>query len=174
MISPRRCVETVLLVLALVLLSAAGAPAQAGTTHLGVPAGDLILLEGFDPDGPSGPLPFTFGTNLPDGTSGGPFRVPQGMLLVITDVDWLYLNGTPDAVQTLNLHIKNHDTPSRRGSGLMSTVRLDGRGQGGASVNMGGGFAVGPGGDLSVETVFPMPGAFLTRVLVKGYLTPQS
>ncbi len=141
---------------------------QVAKTHMNVAASQHVSLEGFDPDGPNGPEEFVFGRIFPDGTSG-PFEIPAGKVLVITGMDWLYIKGISGVTQTINIHIKNRENASHRGSGLMSSVTLGRAGNGGTSVSMTSGFVLSPGGRIDAEAVIPMDG-HIARVLLRGYL----
>jgi hypothetical protein len=155
-----------IVVLTGLLLASIGANPVAAASPPCVPAGDLVTLEGFIPAG-SGE--FIFGRIQADGTSSGPFTIPGDTVLVVTGVDWLYVAGVPFATQALNVHVRNVADPTRRGSGLMSSLTLDPDGNGGTSESMTSGFAFGAGGELRAEQVIPMNGR-IARVVLRGFL----
>ena len=69
------------------------------STHLGRPLRTTLFLS----DGPFTSVDWWW-RNSPNGTHDR-FRVPLGMVLVITDVDWNYTSSEPGTTQTFRLFI---------------------------------------------------------------------
>ena len=136
------------------------------TTHLGQKPKDHVVLEivgtaeGLD-----------FQRNLPDGTSSGIFRVPRGMVLVVTDVDWQYNAGTPGERQTLRLSIVNLADPTESRRVFESSVMLNNSGSGGISEAMTSGFVVSSAARLAVDE--EPGGGVLNHAILRGYLSPE-
>jgi hypothetical protein len=147
--------------------------AQAAT-HQGVPAEDLVTLElRNDVKGGCGEAKLDFVRLFPDGTSdAGVFRVPEGRVLIVTDVDWHYFNGPPGLVVVLSVLIENLADPTTRRRAFESAVRLGPDGVGGASEPMTTGFAVAPEARLCLDVVNGSIGSplRLSKVLLRGYL----
>ncbi|HBY58746.1 MAG TPA: hypothetical protein DEH78_02915 [Solibacterales bacterium] len=124
--------------------------------------------------GGCGPALIDFFRNLPDGsTQSAPFRVPEGMSLVVTDVDWHYYSGLPSQLQVLRLLIENLAKPEIRRRAFESTVMLNNAGLGGRSERMTTGFVVSSAGRLCLDV---LPGPLgdpvrLNSVIVRGYLS---
>jgi hypothetical protein len=135
---------------------------------------DLVTLEmrvGVS-DG-CGPLKIDFFRLTPEGISQEkPFRVPSGSYLVITDVDWYYINGVPGATQILRLIVENLKNSSKRGKALESTALLSALGTGGRNEHLTTGFAVAPEARLCLElNPGPMGDPMrLSNIIVRGYL----
>lgn len=145
-------------------------------THLGQPPHHHVLLESIGVASTGDPSKdLDFFRILPDGTitPGGPagFRVPNGDVLIITDVDWQYA-GSPGSSQTFRIFIKPLKEgdlgPGRRV--FESTITLSGEGRGGASESMTTGFLVSPNVRLAVDT--SPGGGKIQHALLRGYLVP--
>jgi len=108
---------------------------------------------------------------LPDGTSGGVFRVPSGKLLIITDVDWQYNLGGPDQKQTLRLSLENFTTPFMRIRVAESTITLNSSGQGGTSEHMTTGLMVSSAAKICVDA--SPGGGVIEHVILRGRLIPN-
>lgn len=146
-------------------------------THLGVPAGDHVLLEmvaGVRTG--CGPAKIDFVRTFPDGGAGAePFRIPEDRVLVATDVDWYYFDGTPGIVQVLRLFVENLADPEKRRKVFESAAQLNGLGVGGANARMTSGFLVSSDARLCVDVT---PGPLgtplrLSKLLVRGYLVAE-
>jgi hypothetical protein len=137
-------------------------------THVGVSPADLVRLEGI-----SIPAGATFQRRLLDGTvDSGPathgYAVPEGMVLVITDADWIFHSAAAESNVTLTVTSRNG--PFNQGSFLFtSTARADGDGSGGASNVSTTGFAIAAGRNLLANA----PNATLQYVVLRGYLKPE-
>jgi hypothetical protein len=137
-------------------------------THVGVSPADMVRLEGI-----SIPAGASFQRRLLDGTTdAGPathgYEVPAGMVLVITDADWIFNSGAAESNVTLTVTSRNG--PFSQGSFLFtSTARGDGDGSGGASHFGTTGFAIGAGRNLLAHTA----SATLQYVVLRGYLKPE-
>jgi hypothetical protein len=70
---------------------------------------DLVTLQMVaGADEGCGPARVEFRRVFPDGGAASRvFRIPEGRLLVVTDVDWHYHSGAPGLVQILALVIEN-------------------------------------------------------------------
>ncbi|MGB5089902.1 MAG: hypothetical protein WBN72_03050 [Nitrososphaeraceae archaeon] len=111
----------------------------------------------------------------PDGKpiGGFPFRVPEGQMLVVTDVDWRYFGGTRGQIQTLTIFLRPLDDPEEEGDAVFeSTIKLNNRGEGGISVAMTTGFVVSSNGFIFPEMDSPGGGGFNVRL--RGYLCDES
>ena len=114
---------------------------------------------------------------LPDGKgeSGG-WRVPEGKVLVVTDVDWQYAH--PDhetaagTIQVLRLFLENLAEPPLSKRVFESTITLNRQGQGGISEAMTSGFVVSSEARIC-HNVFPGPQGppfGISHVILRGYL----
>jgi hypothetical protein len=136
-------------------------------THVGVSTADLVRLESI-----AIPAGATFRRRLLDGTTdSGPatfgYEVPAGMVLVITDADWIFHSGAGES--NVSLTVTNRNGAFNEGSFLFtSTARADGDGSGGASNVSTTGFAIAAGRNLLAHT----PSATLQYVVLRGYLKP--
>jgi hypothetical protein len=154
-------------------------------THMGQKASRLVVLESFggSKSGCDSGLGFT--RILPDGgfdagPDGTGFRIPQGMVLIITDVDWSYVHPTKSGqggkIQTLRLFIQSTKDPSKKRRAFESTVILSSAGEGGISESMTTGFAVASSARICPD-VFPGPTgppSGLQHITLRGYLAPAS
>jgi hypothetical protein len=111
-----------------------------------------------------------FSRILPDATSADIFRVPEGMVFVVTDVDWQYNSGDPGERVTLRLFIERLDDPETYHRVFESTIILNSEGEGGISEAMTTGFAVSSEAKLALD-VFGA-GGNLEHTIVRGYLIP--
>jgi len=117
-----------------------------------------------------------FSRTLPDGTSAaGYFRVPEGMVLVVTDVDWQYNSGEPGTRAVLRLLIEplatdERETPRAPGRRVFASTitQLNPEGDGGRSEAMTTGFAVSSAGKLAVDVMGK--GGKLNHLVIRGYL----
>jgi hypothetical protein len=103
----------------------------------------------------------------PSGPEG--FRVPNGEVLVITDVDWQYA-GSPGSSQTFRVFIKPLKDVGAGRRVFESTITLDREGRGGVSEAMTTGFIVSSNVRLAVDTT--PGGGQLQHALLRGYLMP--
>jgi hypothetical protein len=121
---------------------------------------------------------------LPDGSAdSGPggtgYRVPEGKILVVTDVDWQYVHpkGAAGAgkIQVLRLFIENLAKPGQSRRAFESTVTLSNEGEGGTSQSMTSGFVVSSKAricpDVSPGPLGPPSG--LQHLIVRGYLIAE-
>ena len=157
----------------LLLLSFAPAWAQ---THLGVPASDFVTLElQSDVRGGCGDAKLEFVRTYPDGRSSGPFRVSEGAILIVTDLDWHYFSGQPQSLIALTLFVEDPALPDKRQRAAESPARLGPDGVGGANVHWTSGFPVTAGRRLCVGLVNAPIGSpvRLSKVLLHGYLTAE-
>ncbi len=136
---------------------------------------NMVLLE-FTPgfkDG-CGANKMEFVRSWGDGTAEtSAFRVIEGSLLVITDVDWRYVTGPPNQFAVLRLLVQNLGDSSKSRRTFESSVRLDGFGNGGTSEHMTTGFVVRPEARICAEVPGEAEGSVvrLSRVLLRGYVT---
>ncbi|MGC4050681.1 MAG: hypothetical protein QM757_15000 [Paludibaculum sp.] len=154
---------------------AAGAAAQPGP---GTPkASNIVLLE-FTPgfkDG-CGSNKMEFVRSWGDGGADtSAFRVGEGSVLVITDVDWRYVTGPPNQFAVLRLLVQNLSDSSKTRRAFESSLRLDGFGNGGTSERMTTGFVVRPEARICADVLGESEGSVvrLSRVLLRGYLTNE-
>jgi hypothetical protein len=154
-------------------------------THLGQPAGEYVILEVVGGmKGGCGPAKIDFVRVLPDGgTEAGPgglgYRIPEGKLLVVTDVDWQYVHpkGAEGAakIQILRLSIESLAKPGSSRRAFESTVTLSSQGEGGTSQSMTSGFIVSSKARICPD-VFPGPlgpPSGLQHLIVRGYLIAE-
>ncbi|QOY88718.1 hypothetical protein [Paludibaculum fermentans] len=154
---------------------AMGAAAQPGPSR--PKASNIVLLE-FTPgfkDG-CGTNKMEFVRSWGDGSAEtSAFRVSEGSLLVITDVDWRYVTGPPNQFAVLRLLVQNLGDPAKSRRTFESAVRLDGFGNGGSSERMTTGFVVRPEARICAEVPGEAEGSVvrLSRVLLRGYVTNE-
>lgn len=112
-----------------------------------------------------------FKRNLPDGTPAqGVFRVPEGMVLIVTDVDWQQNSGTPGARVILRLYARPLDGEEEPGVPVFeSTVILNSEGDGGISEAMSTGFAVSSEARLDRDV---WGDGITNHTVIRGYLVP--
>ena len=120
---------------------------------------------------------YGFGRNLPNGEQdcgpeGTGWSVPAGQALVVTDVDWQYVDpqGAESAgiIQTLRLFNGENRV-------FESTITLSTLGQGGACESMTTGFVILPGAWIHLD-VIPGPTndpSGLQHMILRGYLIPD-
>jgi hypothetical protein len=155
-----------------------------GLTHVGQPGWEHVTLEVVGGmKGGCGPALLDFVRVLPDGKTeavpgGLGWRVPEGKLLVVTDVDWQYVHpkGAEGAgrIQVLRLFIENLAQPGGRRA-LDSTITLSSQGEGGTSLSMTSGFVVSSKARICPD-VFPGPlgpPSGLQHLIVRGYLVAE-
>jgi hypothetical protein len=152
-------------------------------SHLGQPPLNHVVLEVVGGmNGGCGPSLFDFVRLTPDGKSvPGAFRVPQGQLLIITDVDWQYVHPSHDAlaghIEVLRLFLQ--PIPAGQDPGVRvfeSTVTLSTKGEGGISEGMTAGFVVSSHSRICPD-VFPGPTGppfGLQHLILRGYLLPAT
>jgi len=157
-------------------------PGSTWLTHMGQLASNHVTL-GSTRVGTGGcePCQLDFSRVLPDGSlEAGVFRVPEGKVLVVTDVDWKYRTHglfETNRVQSLRLFVENLAgyPPS---VAFESTITLvdDGYGglAGGISEHMTSGFVVSSGTRVCPD-VYPGPachpeGGGLQHLILRGYL----
>ena len=167
----------------LVVLVIAGCASTHDLTHIGQPSSNHVTLEVVGGvTGGCGPELSDFVRVLPDGGSGGVFRVPEGKVLVVTDVDWQYAtHGIFDTskMQVLRLVIENLADPKLDRRAMDSAIVLtdDGKGglSGGISESMKSGFVASSEAricpDVSPGPMGP-PGG-LQHLTPRGYLAPE-
>ncbi|MGJ5819069.1 hypothetical protein [Paludibaculum fermentans] len=153
-------------------LCAMGSLAQ--TRPSNVKASNMVLLELTTgaKDG-CGPLKFEFVRTLPDGTAEtDAYRVPEGRVLVVTDVDWHFVSGPPNQLQVFRLLVQNLGDGAKIRRAFESAVQLNGFGIGGASEHMTTGFVVAPQARICADATQGMDGSVmrLSKVLLRGYL----
>lgn len=147
---------------------------MSNNTHMGQPASHHVLLEAVGVASTGDPSrDLDFFRVLPDGTTtpSGPegFRVPNGDVLVITDIDWQYA-GSPGSSQTFRVFIKPLKDGDHGRRVFESTITLDREGHGGASEAMTTGFVVSSNVRLAVDTA--PGGGKIQHALLRGYLMP--
>ncbi|MBI1744545.1 hypothetical protein HYR54_15970 [Candidatus Acetothermia bacterium] len=152
-------------------------------THVGQLASNHVTLELVGgAKGGCGVHMLDFVRVLPDGTTGGPansngfFRVPDGQVLIVTDVDWQYIhpNGASavGTIEILRLFIENLADSTKTRRAFESTVTLSSAGSGGISESMTSGFVVSSKARICPD-VFPGPEgppSGLQHLIVRGYL----
>jgi len=151
-------------------------------THMGQPASEHVTLEVVGGlQGGCGPALNDFVRVLPDGNSesgagGLGWRVPEGKILVVTDVDWQYVHpnhGTATGkIQTLRLFIENSADPSRSRRAFESTITLSSEGEGGISESMTSGFIVSSAARICIDVnTGPQGPPFgLQHLILRGYM----
>jgi hypothetical protein len=155
-------------------------------THMGQPVSEHVILEvvGGMNEG-CGPAKNDFLRVLPDGnieSGAGRFgyRVPDGKILIITDVDWQYVH--PDRelaagkIEVLRLFIENLTEPMKKRRVFESAITLSSLGEGGISESMTSGFMVSSAARICPD-VFPGPQGppfGLQHLILRGYLIPES
>jgi hypothetical protein len=154
-------------------------------SHLGQPVAQHVTLElvgGMK--GGCGPAKLDFVRVLPDGNTestpeGLGYRVPEGKLLVVTDVDWQYVHPkraeAAGQIQVLRLSVENFAKPENKRRAFESTVTLSSQGEGGTSQSMASGFVVSAKARICPD-VFPGPQgppSGLQHLIVRGYLIAE-
>lgn len=155
-------------------------------THMGQPVSEHVVLEVVGGmNGGCGPAKHDFLRVLPDGNiesgAGGlGYRVPDGKVLIITDVDWQYVH--PDyelaagKIEVLRLFIENLTEPSKQRRVFESTITLSSMGVGGISESVTSGFPVSSAARICPD-VFPGPQgppSGLQHLILRGYLIPEN
>jgi hypothetical protein len=132
-------------------------------------------------NGGCGPAKLDFVRVLPDGNSqSGPgglgWRVPAGLALIVTDVDWQYVHpqgaAAAGSIEVLRLFIENLATASHTRRAFDSTITLSSKGEGGVSEAMTTGFVVSAKARICPD-VFPGPAgppSGLQHLILRGYL----
>ncbi len=155
-----------------------GCASDPAVTHVGQRFGEHVTLEVVGgATGGCGAAQRDFVRNLPDGTrTGGFFRVPDGKVLVVTDVDWQYVHPSgaagADKLQIMRLFIQSLVNPSDELRAFESAIVLSSEGEGGASEAMQSGFVVSSAARLCPD-VFPGPEgppSGLQHLILRGYL----
>ncbi len=149
------------------------------TTHLGVPASDLVLLESIGvKDSPDLRESLAFFRILPaDGTydpSSGDFgyTAPTSKALLITEIDWQYEAGVPNGNVTLRMFLSWPGPAQgidRRA--FESTILLGSGGGGGTSTAETTGVLVPHGVKITVDVIGSGATGKLQHVLMRGYIT---
>ena len=137
---------------------------------------DFVTLEmQSDVRGGCGEAKLEFVRTAPDGSASGPFRVPDGKILVVTDADWYYFSGQPQSLVALTIFVEDPADPKTRQRAAESALRLGPDGAGGANEHWTSGFPVTAGRRLCVSLVNAPLGSplRLSNVLLHGYLTEQ-
>ena len=149
-------------------------------THLGVPAADLLVLEGILTRDTTRPIPgdvWQMKRIRPEDGAYAPgesmsYTAPAGKAMVITEVDWMYGAGTAGGSASLRLHLhwpmgEVMGPPMRI---FEDTVVLGSDGYGGTSKSATTGFLVPPGVLIWPDTPnFSGPGNIM-HLLLRGYL----
>ena len=143
-------------------------------TRLAVPPNDFVTLEMISgaKEG-CGEARLDFRRLFPDGTSSPEvFRIPEGRLLLVTDVDWHYSSGAPGLVQILALIVENRTDQAKRHTSFESTIRLGSDGVGGTSEHLTTGFVISSSARICIELRNGPIGSplRLSKVLLRGYL----
>ncbi|MFC2172815.1 hypothetical protein ACFLU6_09310 [Acidobacteriota bacterium] len=143
-------------------------------THLNQSPDDHVVLEVYGTgeggcEWPDGYMEFR--RNLPDGTAEpGPFRVPEGKLLVITDLDWQFRsqNGSADEgrMAILTLVVENIEDGSDRRH-VDSTITLSSQGEGGISESMATGIVVSSEARICPD-ISPLH-RYVQHIILRGY-----
>ncbi len=122
---------------------------------------------------------------LPDGRTergkdGLGYRIPDGMAMVVTDVDWQYSHPKHEEAagkaQTLRLFVQNLVDRTQEVRVFESTVVLGSRGEGGVSERMTSGFVVSSAARICPEVVPGPDGppSGLLHVVLRGYFMPDT
>jgi hypothetical protein len=148
-------------------------------THLGIPAADLLLLEGINTQDPNAAAPLDMmvmvrirpqdGTYTPD--NGSAYIAPAGKAMVITEVDWQYKGGTPGSDVALRIFLKWGGFVGMQQRALEDTILLGATGGGGSCKAVTTGFLVPPGVRISPEILDMNATGILQHVILRGYLT---
>src|SRR5690348_12380739 len=86
----------------------------------------VVLSMTVNSRGGCGPAKLDFVQVRPDGTADSAmYRVPDGQLLVVTDVDWLYGGGQGGLTRTLVLNLENLEDSSKKQTVFRSVLRLN-------------------------------------------------
>ena len=114
--------------------------------------------------------------NIETGPGGLGWRVPVGQALVVTDVDWQYINpqggASAGTIEVMRLSIQNLGNAAVSRRVFESTITLSSQGQGGMSESMTTGFVVSSKGRICPD-VFPGPlgpPSGLQHLMLRGYL----
>ena len=157
-----------------------GGPTGTATSHLGRPASDHVTLEMVGGlKGGYGPDKLDFVRVLPDGTTektpdGLGWRVPEGRVLVVTDVDWQYQHpeGEAGKLQVLRLMVEGLGERPQSRRAFESAVVLSPQGAGAANVSMTAGFVVSSKARIAPDLT-PGPRGGLQHAIVRGYMMPE-
>ncbi len=152
---------------------------QARSTHVGVAPSDFVVLSTFD-DGSSTDFRRVDAVGNRAATE---FDVPDGQVLVVTDVDWSGDCGQAGDEPTLRLYVENVQTPTTRSIVFLQHQLINdgssGSAGGGGASSIASGFIVRTGGRLTADLVRSNDRvgtqAFDSRtsdvtVVVRGYL----
>jgi hypothetical protein len=144
---------------------------QSPNAHIGQPAKNIVVLYSDYRTGSSHDSRDEFFRTLPDGSiQPTSFKVPPGQLLVVTDVNWLVVEGHPGKLNTLRLFINNPSTGHSH-TVFASNIILNSEGEGAISENMTTGFTV--SSDAMIKYYWVGGGEFgLVAVTLRGYLIP--
>lgn len=150
-------------------------------THLGVPAGNIVLLEAIGvKDSPDLRERFAFFRTMPtDGTRVGGsgsfgFTAPPNRAFILTEVDWQFESGVANGTVTLRVFLTWPDPAGGPGSDrrvLESTTLLGSQGGGGTSTVAATGVVVPHGVKITVDVVGSGATGRLQHVLMRGYIT---
>jgi hypothetical protein len=152
---------------------AAVAPAAMAQSHLNVPASQHVILASEGDDGTCCSVGQCFRfvhfplRLLPNGQTE-PFSIPSDKVLVITDVEWDWVNSNNpflNQTQLLRLFLG----PGTAVDVAISSAVTDGNSFAGASIGLTSGFTVAPGTPVCGFFGFGGPG-FLAHVTLGGYL----
>jgi hypothetical protein len=134
-------------------------------SDLGQPIRDHVTLMCYGTVQGDSSVTWTFYRIFPDGTVDG-FSIPQGRILVVTDVDWNYNTGEHNQAQIFSIYMK---MPKKniRNKVFASTVIGDEYGSGGASVSMTAGFVISKMNRMEPMLEFT---GYLNDIILRGYL----
>jgi hypothetical protein len=103
-----------------------------------------------------------------------PFRVPPGQVLVVTDIDWAFVGGSPGEIQIFQIFLRPIDDPGSDGNPVfVSAIILNNNGEGGRTEAMTSGFVVSSNGVIHPEMDNPGAGA-IGHLIIRGYLIDES
>lgn len=171
----------------------ANAPSYAEKPKLaifGLQSSDMVVLSGepcFPPDPPTQANKFChkFTTRmLPDGTQQTAFSVPDGKVLVVTEINWVWNGGGGPLNNLICLALQIAEiTPGDPGFSVMhqSCTQLDQIAKGARSETFDTGFLVHHNENFYIADIFapgagtlPDGGSFSGPVIVRGYLADLS
>lgn len=146
------------------------------STHLGQPPENHVVLMSFAP--PPGDWRVSWQQMLPDGTvRGPPWRIPNGMMLVITDLDWSYQNSEfpPGTRVRLVFLTCGFQAVQERGYGVFETTAVLGPDSScGANVALTTGFVVSSKAWINIYLWVGASGPNPPQVFLRGYLTNET
>lgn len=135
-------------------------------SHLGQPISVHVILGCYGTVQGDSSVTWTFYRILPDGTVDD-FILPQGKVLVVTDVDWNYNSGEVNKLQTFRIISKVHKKEIRNVI-FASSLPGDKNGSGGGSVSMTTGFVI---SNMKILEFNLESGGSLNDISMRGYVT---